>query len=757
MAEEGGIFKKLSEALMYFFPLRLLVLHFKKNHILLLFWLLLFGLCHGMIGAGYGISHLFFYPEYLGKNDFTAFAILGFSFGGFILAFNLYTYILHGYRFPFSVTFGRPFATFSYNNLILPVVFSVTFLAGTIRYQVYEELLEGGEIVLNVLGFVFGMFVFLALSTFYFAKTNRSFLPDTIEPEKKMKRTAASSVIHRSSSWMSRRNRPAGWRVDHYLSWPLRLKKVRSIDHYDRKMLEDVLSQNHVNASLFIAILLVSFVMLGGLGEHPVFLIPAAASGVLLLTVLLMFFSALFTWIRGWTYGVVLFLLLIINFYHKQIPIIKLETYAYGMDYTTTTKPAYNREVIESYNLNDSIYREHFNQTLVALENWRRKQLALSGPGRPKLVLLTVSGGGHRSALWTMVCLNHIHRELGYSLLDRVQLMTGASGGLIGASYYRELYRRNLRGEEGYGDITSRDFEDRIAADLLNPILFKVATNDLFIRYRKFRMDDKVYIKDRAYAFEYQLHRNTNYVLDKPLIDYRASELSGEIPMLVMSPTITNDGRRLLLSSIPVAYLCRNASVVANPLAVPEVVDFLTMFGDSMGGGLRFSSALRMNATFPYILPMTTLPTEPSIELMDAGLRDNFGTKLLTNYLFQIRNWINTNTSGVVIVQIRDLPKDFQGKKGERTMLGRFTGPVGSVSGNYTRMQDYTNDQLLQMLEVVLEEKIEMVMFQLFQEGDKGVSLSWHLNKAERQHIRTSVLAEPNRKALERLTELMSR
>ncbi|MBK8949726.1 MAG: hypothetical protein IPM68_12985 [Flavobacteriales bacterium] len=50
----------------YFFPLQLLVLHLKKNHLLLFFWLVLWAYVTGNLGQKYGIPYLFLYPEYMG-------------------------------------------------------------------------------------------------------------------------------------------------------------------------------------------------------------------------------------------------------------------------------------------------------------------------------------------------------------------------------------------------------------------------------------------------------------------------------------------------------------------------------------------------------------------------------------------------------------------------------------------------------------------------------------------------------------------
>ena len=64
-----------------------------------------------------------------------------------------------------------------------------------------------------------------------------------------------------------------------------------------------------------------------------------------------------------------------------------------------------------------------------------------------------------------------------------------------------------------------------------------------------------------------------------------------------------------------------------------------------------------MSATFPYITPNTTLPTEPPIKIMDAGISDNFGLSDAIRFVFAYKDWIAENTSGIVFVSIRDSPK----------------------------------------------------------------------------------------------------
>jgi len=106
MQKRSNIAQKLRR-IRFFFPFQLLILHFKKNHFLLFFWLLLFGFTTGVLASKFGVPQQFLIPEYRGASGILSFYIVGFALGGFITAFNLYSYIMHGYRFPFIATLNR--------------------------------------------------------------------------------------------------------------------------------------------------------------------------------------------------------------------------------------------------------------------------------------------------------------------------------------------------------------------------------------------------------------------------------------------------------------------------------------------------------------------------------------------------------------------------------------------------------------------------------------------------------------------------
>ena len=72
----------------------------------------------------------------------------------------------------------------------------------------------------------------------------------------------------------------------------------------------------------------------------------------------------------------------------------------------------------------------------------------------------------------------------------------------------------------------------------------------------------------------------------------------------------------------------------------PDVIDFASFFAKQDPYNLRILTAMRMNATFPIVLPNVWLPSNPVIDVMDAGLRDNYGQETTLRFIEAFDDWI---------------------------------------------------------------------------------------------------------------------
>src|ERR1700761_1111268 len=172
------------------------------------------------------------------------------------------------------------------------------------------------------------------------------------------------------------------------------------------------------------------------------------------------------------------------------------------------------------------------------LERWKARQTE----SRPVLYLINTSGGGTRSATFTMSILQRLDSLSKGQLMRKTFLITGASGGMLGATYFRELSRR--RGE-GDSSIRLQDhrYVDDISGDLLNTLFSSFVARDLASPAQKFEVGNQQYVKDRGFAFEQKLNENTHGILDQQLKDLAPDEAAARMPMLLFNPVITRDSR----------------------------------------------------------------------------------------------------------------------------------------------------------------------------------------------------------------------
>lgn len=766
-------FRQWWRRVLYFFPFQLLLLHLKKNHLLLFAWLLLFGYVTESMGVKYGVPYLFLYPEYFGQVGFPSHAITGFALGGFITAFNLYSYAMHGYRFPFIATIARPFLKFNVNNGIIPGLFVLAYLWNAARFQYTKELEPAFDIAIHLAGFLFGILLFLTLALLYFTRTNTDIIKmlgkpaEEYRPQEPMmdilgpshatsQHVAPSKPGERRKAlrWLRRQQRSEKWRVETYLTPRLRIMLARSSAHYDKDLLRDVLWQNHINGSFFEIILVLSFIALGAFSDVPFFAIPAGASAFILFTIVLMFISALFSWMQGWTGTVILGVLVGLNMLSQRTEGFLYDTHAYGLDYREAPA-SYDRATIAAMANDTATANADAQAMLATLERWKQDNQRRAGTeSKPKLLVINTSGGGLRSMLWTFRCMQLADSLLDGSLMDRTVLITGSSGGLIGATYYRQLFQADAAGKE---EVRNEPMLlDELSSDMLNPIAFSFVTNDMFVRYRSVQDGELSYTLDRAEAFERRLNELTRNMLDVRMGELATAERNAEIPLLVINPVSINDGRRVIIASQPMAFLSAiSPDAEVNISSQPEAIEFRRLCAAHRPDNLKLTSALRMNASFPYISPVTSLPTDPVMRVMDAGVRDNYGYRTTFSFLHTFREWIATNTSGVVILQLRDTQKELEVKPSGGSLFGRIFDPIGSVYDNFVRVQDQDYDLLLKLTGNSGPVPMQVIDLQLKHDDDEQISLSWHLTKVERSRVLRSVNNPENRIAFTLLQQAL--
>jgi len=745
--------KKHVHALVYSFPIQLILNHFKKNQLLLLCWVLLFSIVNGGFAKGLGIPYLFLSPEYLNEVSFPSFFIVGLALGGLIVAFNIATYILDGYKFHFIGIISKPFSKFSLNNAIIPLAFLINYIIQIINYQMMYEFMGFWQALYLAFAIPVGVFVSIFILQLYFWFTNKDFrdvLAERVEKRiKKLKIGRIAAVKHHKDL----KSQQA--KVESFFDLKFRWVKVSQKNNYKVfNVITGIFDQNHLNTVIAEFLIFGIILILGAFREYAYFQIPAAASAVLFLSIILMAIGALTFWFRSWAITGAIAIFFLVN-YLSTVDFISKEHYAHGLNYKTEKVP-YNQNILDSLSSKSAINTDR-STTLKILDNWRAQF-----KDKPKMVLLTASGGGQRAAYWTMNALQNADSTTKGNLFKHTVSISGASGGLIGAAYFREL--KYLSKTDPDINVYDSTYLSNIGKEALNPIIFSLLTNDIFFRYQAFEYNGYSYPKDRGYAFEQKLNKNLGGLLNKKISDYKLPELKAEIPILFLAPTSVNDGRKLYITPNSSSYMSGKSITddSLNTLMDNRSIDFLRMFKNQDAENLSFLTALRMSASFPYITPNVNLPSKPSLEIMDAGLADNFGISDAILFLYNFKDWIADNTSGVIILTIRDSKKAaIIEKKQNLSIIEKLFTPISNIYNNWSNVQDTRNDLLIEYAHEWFQGDLSYAMLtydagvavsddslKKMKHIEERASLNWRLTGREKYNIRNAINSTENQRTL---------
>lgn len=737
------------------FPVQLFILSIKKQHVLLFIWILFFLTVSNRLFSIYGISLLFIDPEYLGEGGYMCFALVGVGFGAFLVTWNLVMYILNSFRFPFLATLRWPLATFGINNSIIPLAFIITYLSYIVWYQQSNLLLPASEIALSVAGFIAGLCFMLLINAIYFQFTSK----DIVNIIRKKRRTLRilKREIHKqkTAKYEDLEDAEFPFFVEYYINYKFRIQRTRNVEHYDKELLHEVFQQHHWNVVLIQLLSFATVLLIGFFIERPIFLLPSATNIFMSFAVLTSVYGLFKFWSGKWSTTAFIVALLLINI-ATMYNYMTYQNKAFGLDYTKGTK-VYSNETLAALASTDNMKKDRAT-TLQILQNWKSKQSSHSK--KPKMVILCASGGGHRAGMFAMAMLQKADSATHGALMKQTVLMTGASGGMMGIAYYRELYLQQKLGHHIL-PLSNEQYTYDVAKDLNGALTASITTNDLIYPFRSFKIGNNSYKKDRAYMWEYQFNINTRQYLKKRLQDYVQAEKKADIPIMLSYPVLTNDARYLFISSQPMRYMMKpyaaDAVWARKNVIEPDAIDYVTFFEGYHPLEMPITTVIRMNATYPWILPNAVFPTQPEFTVMDAGIRENLGTGISVRFLQNFTNWINENTSGVIIVELRSLEKieDFEALD-HKSWFSKISNPFGTLSNNLTNLHDYNNDALLSNLNQELSVPVECIRFEYAPDKKSAkASMSFRLTQKEKRNIISSTDNVYNTTCLKNLIKLL--
>jgi hypothetical protein len=382
---------------------------------------------------------------------------------------------------------------------------------------------------------------------------------------------------------------------------------------------------------------------------------------------------------------------------------------------------------------------------------------APAGQRRP-LVIVCASGGGIRASVWTAAVLAALEERLP-QLPHHIRLVTGASGGMVGAGYYvATLDKPGKPSAEDRATVRKR-LIDQLARDSLSDLAKALVFRDLPgmfwpwpILGNRGNILEETWDENLSPGKEQRAAGRTTYTFS----DLRDGEREGWRPSLIFSPMLVEDGRRLLISNLDLAGLLRN-ELPSDAPAFQSCSGFeLARLFPAAWPAFPVATAARLSASFPWVTPAPVLPTRPRRRVVDAGYYDNYGVNLACAWLDELRarhlDWLRTQVSGIAVVQIRDevlgisAPPAGVGPLPDGSALGRgleeLSSPPRGLLSAHTASPVFRNDEQLEAMAnhfaglTALYPELPPGFFTTVRFSFAGtVSLSWYLTQREKDSL----------------------
>lgn len=418
-------------------------------------------------------------------------------------------------------------------------------------------------------------------------------------------------------------------------------------------------------------------------------------------------------------------------------------------------------------------------QPTAVLDAWLKLHRGAHGANsKPKLVVVAASGGAYRASYWTAVVLDHLAMVEKEGRLpaftDSIRVLTGASGGMVGAGYFATREDRKseivkLLDDDiaiAMGHDSWLSYFKNANRDSFTPLVQGLVQCDFWSLLWPFDLHVFPCTRDGS-AISRGKGRDRGIVLDRqwPSLDresatfanLRAGEAEGRRPSIILSPVLVPSGRPLLISNLDLEEL-RGTS--------PDVVELFHKMPEARSR-FKLSTGVRMSATFPYISPAILLPqviAEPRERVVDAGYRDNDGISVATAFLTgaSVKAWLNANTSGVVVVQINAFASDYRPRcAGDASVrpvsplptswlqaaFAWFTTPFEGVLAARVAASSFANRQQIRLLKEIYQDRFTHVEFS----NARKAGFNWFMTEADLDGMRQEVKGDYNTNCLDHL------
>jgi hypothetical protein len=276
---------------------------------------------------------------------------------------------------------------------------------------------------------------------------------------------------------------------------------------------------------------------------------------------------------------------------------------------------------------------------------------AKQGAGPKLAILVAAAGGGSRAAYWTATVLGELNRQIP-DFNNHLLLVSGVSGGSVGALFYRASTQAMPDDPEKALNIA----QGAASGDFLSPLLSSMFTRDLFSGVSG--LPDRAEAVERAWSRSFtEACRKELKTPDEPC---RADLEKGFLtlwsadgpawPALILNGTVVETGARVVASNLDL-----HCDGDVRTCGLVDVMDILAYQDQD----LMASTAANVSARFPILGPSARFFIDGKKQersVVDGGYFDNFGAFTLQQVSSQMAEVFKREDIVPIVIQITSDP-----------------------------------------------------------------------------------------------------
>ena len=180
----------------------------------------------------------------------------------------------------------------------MAAAFNIIYIWRFAHFQIEYEDAGFFDLSLKISGFLAGEIFVFVTSSAYFLQTNMAIFRSLSENlDRRIKKSGLQRVNVMERLKTAKQQKVI---IHSYIEPPLRIKLVSNNSPYHKDMIVKVFDQTQLNAFFIQVFAWMAIILLGLFRDQPEVQIPAAASSLLLLSVLLLLSGAIAYWFKEW-------------------------------------------------------------------------------------------------------------------------------------------------------------------------------------------------------------------------------------------------------------------------------------------------------------------------------------------------------------------------------------------------------------------------------------------------------------------------